>query len=258
MRITGFGQILFAAGMIGLGIVGLIFDDFAMSWQPVPADLPGHQLLAYISALLLLCAGIGLFMHRVAALSALVLAAFIFLWLLLLQFPRLIPDPLSVGVWLGVGETLELMTGVWVLGALLATKNSNATVKAMTGTRTLRIAILLFAVSLPLIGLSHFVYAKETASMVPAWLPSRITWAYLTGLGHILAGAALLFGIYSRLAATLEAMMMTSFVLLVHIPGVVADPHSRLQWTMLCVAMAISGGAWAVTRATSVALINKK
>jgi len=78
----------------------------------------------------------------------------------------------------------------------------------------------------------------------PAWLPYRLSFAYLTGAGHFAAGLAMLSGIIPPLAATLEASMITSFVLLVHIPGVRAEPHSRLQWTMLSVASALAGAAW--------------
>jgi len=102
------------------------------------------------------------------------------------------------------------------------------------------------ALALLPIGLSHFVYVNETAQMVPAWLPARTGLAYLTGAGHAAAGLGLLFSIVPRLAATLEAVMMSSFVLLIHIPAVAHAPTDRLQWTMLSVATALAGSAWTV------------
>ncbi len=36
----------FAAGLIGLGVLALIYGDFALVWQPVPAGLPGRTALA--------------------------------------------------------------------------------------------------------------------------------------------------------------------------------------------------------------------
>ncbi len=38
---------LFAIGMIGLGILALIYGDFAMVWQPVAPWVPGRTALAY-------------------------------------------------------------------------------------------------------------------------------------------------------------------------------------------------------------------
>ena len=34
---------LFAVGMIGLGVLGLIYGDFALVWQPVAAWVPGRD-----------------------------------------------------------------------------------------------------------------------------------------------------------------------------------------------------------------------
>ena len=74
----------------------------------------------------------------------------------------------------------------------------------------------------------------------------RLQEARTLGAGHLTAGLAMLLGIVPALAATLEASMITSFVLLLHIPGVLFDPHSRLQWTVLSVASALAGAAWLI------------
>ncbi|HWA87511.1 MAG TPA: hypothetical protein VG710_14880, partial [Opitutus sp.] len=80
----------------------------------------------------------------------------------------------------------------------------------------------------------------------PAWLPDRRFFALLTGTGHMAAGIAMLLGVARRLAATMEAAMLSCFVLLLHLPGVIAAPADRLQWTMLCIATAYVGAAWAI------------
>jgi uncharacterized membrane protein YphA (DoxX/SURF4 family) len=85
--------------------------------------------------------------------------------------------------------------------------------------------------------------------MVPAWLPAHVFFAYLTGAGHMAAGAGMLLGVLRRTAAVLEAAMISCFVLLLHIPGVISAPSSRLQWTMLCVATALAASAWAAAAA---------
>ena len=67
--------------------------------------------------------------------------------------------------------------------------------------------------------------------------------AYLTGAAHALAGLAIASGIRRTLAATLESLMMAGFVVLVHLPRVLAHPDSRMEWTMLFVALTLSGSA---------------
>ena len=109
----------------------------------------------------------------------------------------------------------------------------------------MRMARSLYAAALPLLGLHHFL-AERAVDVVPAWLPLRPGWVYLTGVAHIAAGAAILLGIVPRLAATLEAVMISAFVLLVHVPGVIGDPGAQLQWTMFFAASATGGAEEAV------------
>ncbi len=243
MRLTSVGHLLYAIGFLSLGILGLIFDDYAMNWQPVPPSFPAHDTLAYVSALLLLASGTGLLIRRFQIESAVVLTGFIVLWLVALRIPPLVPDFFSAGTWLGIGETLELVTGGWILIVTLVRVNPESVVSWIARPFSLKLAILLFGISLPLIGLSHFVYAKETAQMIPEWFPERLGLAYLTGAGHIAAGVAILLNVLPRLAVTMESCMMGSFVLLLHVPNVISEPTSRLQWTMLCVATTITGAA---------------
>lgn len=236
------GRILFAAGLAGLGFLSLVFHDFAMAWQPVPDWVPLRAVLGSLSGAFLLVAGLGLLVGRTAARSARVLVLFVFSWLVLLQLPRVLAHPADAGGWLGCGENALLAAGGWSLAMQLASRDGRRS-------RLAGAARIVFALSLPMIGLSHFVYASFTAAMIPAWLPFRLGLAYLTGAAHIAAGVAILFRIVPRLAATLEAAMITTFVALLHAPGVAADPGSRLQWTMLAIATAYAGAAWSMAAA---------
>ena len=84
--------------------------------------------------------------------------------------------------------------------------------------------------------------------LVPAWLPYRAGWAYLTGAGHIAAGLGVLFSIFPRVAATAEAAMIGVFTILVWGPKIVAAPHTRLPWTAFFVSWAIAAAAWVVAQ----------
>lgn len=231
---------LYAKAMAGLGFLGLLYGDFAMNWQPVPSSLPHRAAFAYASGAILLAGGVGMLLKRTARAATLALAGFVFLWLLLLQLPRVAALPLDPGRWLGFCETAVLASGAWILSGFCAGTGRAAAV---------RIGRFCFAAALPLIGLSHFAYVEATASMVPSWLPAHVFFAYLTGAGHMAAGAGMLLGVLRRAAAVLEAAMISCFVLLLHIPGVCAAPSSRLQWTMLFVAAALAASAWAAAAA---------
>jgi uncharacterized membrane protein len=236
---------LFAVGMIGLGILALVYGDFALVWQPVGTWVPGRTGLAYGSGLLMLLGGFGLLFRATAAWSARILFPYLILWLLL-KVPALVVAPNMEAVWLGFGELAVLLAGGWVLFARLATVREGSSLTFATGENGIRLARILFAVSLIPIGLSHLVYVKQTADLVPAWLPFRIGWAYLTGLGQMACGIGVLFSIYPRVAATVEAGMLSFFPLLVWGPAILAAPSTRLPWTAFFISWAITAGAWLV------------
>jgi len=231
-----FAHLLYATGMAGLGLLSLLHRDFAMNWQPVPESLPHRAAFACASGAILLAGGLGMLFRRTARGAALSLTLFVFLWLVVLQLPRVAASPLDPGRWLGFCETAVLAAGAWMLAGFAAGPERDAWA---------RIGRVSYAAALPLIGLSHYAYVEATASMVPAWLPAHVFIAYLTGTGHMAAGAGMLLGVLRRPAAVLEASMMSCFVLLLHIPGVWAAPSSRLQWTMLFVASALTASGWA-------------
>jgi uncharacterized membrane protein YphA (DoxX/SURF4 family) len=245
MRVIGIGHLLFALGLAGLGVLSLFSGDFPYVWEPVPLWVPGREVLAHLSGLLLLACGIALLIKRTAGPAASVLAVYLLGWVLVLQAPRAAHDPGNMGMWLGVAESSVLFSGGWILAALLAGPQTRARMPFLTGEGAMRIARILFGLACLPLGLSHFVYSAGTAGMIPAWIPAHLGFAYFTGLCHFAAGLGVLLGVFPRLAATLEAVMISLFVLLLHIPGAAAEPTSRMQWTMVFVATALAGAVWA-------------
>ena len=94
---------LFAVGMIGLGVLTLVYGDFALVWQPVAAWIPGRTGLAYASGLVMLLGGAGLLFRASAKLSIRILFPYLIAWLLL-KVPALVVAPQMEAVWLGFGE----------------------------------------------------------------------------------------------------------------------------------------------------------
>jgi uncharacterized membrane protein len=240
MRIVSLGHLLLALGLIGFGALNLIYGDFGLNWQPVPAWIPARVMLAWISGVLLIAGGVGLLLVWAQRLAALVMLVNFTLWVLVLQAPRILLGPSHIGAFLGTAESLGLLAGTLVLYAGLG---GGGTLVSGSGAQIGRI---LFGVACLEYGLSHFGYARFTASMIPSFMPARIVLAYITGAAHIAAGLGLIFFVLPRLAATLEAVMMSSFVLLVHIPGVLGAPEARVQWTMLAFATMLTGAAWII------------
>ncbi len=225
-----------AVGLCGLGALSLMYQDTVMQWEPIPASWPRHAVLGAVSGLILLAGGVMMAMPRLRAHGAAIAGVFIGLWVLGLHGPRVFAKPSDLTEWLAVAECSAMALG----GLLLAGEQSG-------GSNTVGdLELRLFGLCCVMFGVSHFAYAKVTGSMVPAWLPMRLQLAYVTGAIHVGTGIALLAGLRRRWAALAEALMMSSFVLLVHGPRVAAHPGDRTELTLLFVAVTLTSAAWIV------------
>jgi uncharacterized membrane protein len=243
------GYRLFAAALIGLGVLGLVSGDFASVWQQIPIEhLPFRALLAYAIAALELATGIGLLFRRSAPIASCVLVIFLLLWAVLLKLPAVVTAPHIEANWLGLAEVTVMVAGAWIVLTAFATDRLQQSLPgSLVGAAGLRNARILFALSLLPIGLSHFFYPNETAAFVPPWLPVRAAWGYLTGAGDILAGIAILLGWWPRLAATTVAAMLTIVTVLVWTPGLTPAANGlQFQTTGFLISATIAAAAWIV------------
>jgi uncharacterized membrane protein YphA (DoxX/SURF4 family) len=229
--------LVYALAAVLLGAVGIWFHDFAMQWQGVPRSIPAMPW-AYVSGAILIAGGALILARREKA-GALVLACFYGLWVVAFHVPATLMNAIgSIGAWNAPAES-----GFVTAGAL-------ALLAAHSGARdSLALAARLLAgASAVVFGFAHFNYIDFTASMVPAWIPFKAFWAWATGAGHLLTGLALLTGFRARLAAGCEAAMMGSFVVLLHLPRVIAAPDQHAEWIMLAMSSALTGAALLVRK----------
>jgi hypothetical protein len=225
---------------VALGAVDLAFVKLAEPWQALPAFIPFGTFLAIPIGLGLLLAGAGLQLRRTAVASAFVLGA-IYLIFAMGWTMRFAATPALLAVLLGVCEQLALVIGglcCWLLGR----PNGNAVQRLFPFCR------IGFGLCCLVFGAAHFVYAKETAAMVPAWLPpGGLFWAYATGIAHALAGIALVCGIRALTAARLLTAMFVTFGLLVWLPILFTAPDALSAWGGNAVNLALAGAAWCLS-----------
>lgn len=250
MRIDGFAHGLFAIALASVAILSLSYGDFVPLGQSFPASIPWREFWVYASALLLLVAAAGLCFSVTAWPSALTICAYAAVRAVICALAMFTKHS-SVGAWYGFCEALAPLVGAWILYAMLRWQ-SRRSQTLITSEGAVRVAQALFGLTCVFYGWSHFYYADYTASMVPAWLPGHWEFAYLTGLAHMAAGIGIVIGILPRLAATLEASMMSLFGLLVWAPSFFAHPRPdwatppQNQWSELVINLMLAAVAWLV------------
>jgi len=235
-----FGRLVYAASGVALGILGLVWRDFAAVWQPVE-NLVGHShrvLLATVFAACFLVAG--------AATAWRGTARFGFLALALLHaisasgwMPRILGDPAVFGTWNGLFEQLAL-----VAAGVVGFSSSSA---SAWSARLSQMGCWLFGICALSFGTAHLIYVPETAGFVPKWIPPAPEfWAYATGAFHLFAGVAILSGVMAALASRLLTVMMIGFGVLVWAPGLFARPGDHFTWAGNCINFALVGAAWVI------------
>ena len=250
MRSIAIGQGLIAIASASVAVFSLAYGEFAPGGIALPAWMPWPQACIVATALLVLAASAGICFPRTAPVGALIIVVYEAAWTVF-PLPGVLPSPLSFGAWYPACEGLSALVGAWILYALLRSAPGGPEVPAAAA-GSVRAAQILFGLSCVVYGGSHFAYAEYTAGMVPGWLPARLGLAYFTGLGHVAAGIGLIFGILPRLAATLEAIMMSLFGLLVWVPTFFMQPTPQwatpphTQWSELVVNLVLAASAWVV------------
>ncbi len=102
---------------------------------------------------------------------------------------------------------------------------------------------MLYGLALVPFGVAHFVYLKETVSLVPAWLPWPRAWAMATGGACLAAALALLAGVRARLAAVLVAAQIGGVTVLVWGPVLASGQGDASAWSEGVISLALTAAA---------------
>lgn len=225
------GRPVFAASLIGCGAAGIVLRNVVV-YETFPTSSSLHMLVSIGTGALLVALGAGLVSRfRIpAARGALVI---LLLWDLILNAPGLVTAPRNEDSWLEVGMATMVVVGAWLLA----------------GTTRLRAARTIFGLALIPVGLSHFFFWQITLSLVPTWMPAPAFWVALVGVAHLASGLGILFGVFPRLAAMLEAGQLVAFAFLVWLPRVIAPPFKQFNLTEGLGTLLIGAAAWVMADA---------
>src|SRR5919202_3297050 len=92
-----------------------------------------------------------------------------------------------------------------------------------------RIAIYLLSIVMIMFGIYHFRHPDNLIAVVPDFLPNSMVWVYIVGVAFILAAISFMTNILVRVAGYLLALLLLSFVFLIHLPNYLHTADKGVQ-----------------------------
>jgi hypothetical protein len=229
------GVYLYGLATLAAGVLDLIWGEFEGAHQPIQAlgdHIPGRLILAYLTAVCMILAGVGVLWRRTARSGALT-AALIYLMFGLFWLPRFYTAPAVLGfrlpVFIGllVGMFMQLIVAAGGIIVYASFAPSDSSWQRQTAT----VARWVFGLGSVLFGLGHLTAIDPPAHMVAHWMPlGGVFWAVLSGIAFVAAGLAILSEVLNLWATRLLALMVLIFEGPVLIPLVIAHPHQHIAW----------------------------
>lgn len=146
-------------------------------------------------------------------------------------------------MWTNPLKCLALVGGAAILAGRLSDER-RVLFPLVTGIGRLeRFSAVFLALFLVVCGMQHFAYSDFVTGLVPFWIPRPRFWTYFTGVALIAGGSGILVPRTARLAASLSALMIFLWVLLLHIPLALVGPHRANETAGVFEALALSGVA---------------
>ncbi len=251
------------------GIQHLIYAHFGL--EPWPDWLPGHSFLACSAGVLLVAMAFGIAIQKNDLLATGLLGLFYLLNALLLHLPRAIADLHNGNEWTGCFEALGIGASSLILAGILRRgqlPSGSAGIGSPWPHRVLpplsdrrsrqrldpdhrpagRGRPFLFALCLFVYALLHIhIVADYIATIISSCSdrPFRpVLRSWFVGFAFLASALSITIRKKARLAAMLMGLMFYIWVLILHLPRVIASPQNEAEWTSMFVALAIGSGAW--------------
>jgi hypothetical protein len=237
------GRFFFAIAMAFFGVQYFIYADAMKGPIPGPPWTPGAHWLAWLTGIALIAIGASIATGKRSRLAAMLLGVALFLKILSLHLPGLITQIRNPGLWTVTFELLALCGAAFVLANLMPSDESTTS----TGNIASSLATagpLAFAIALVVFAVQRFLYARFIATLIPAWIPGHLFWAYFVGAAFVGAAFAIAAKVKGKLAAVLLGTMFLLWVLVLHLPRVAASPRNGNEVTSLFIALAMSGASF--------------
>jgi uncharacterized membrane protein len=249
-NLSNIGRIFYGIAIAGLGFQTIYYYDFPyMVIPPKHSWIPGLATVAYIFGTFLFLAG-ACVVFRIRGRAAAFLLGTMFLLIFCFyhvpyQFIST-SDYLDFGKWENAEKELALSSGAFVMAGPFLKNNETAFRRLLR--KLISFGTILFSITIIIFGIDHFLYANDVADYIPLWVPAKMFWTYFGGTALIASGIGVLFKIKPRLFAALLGTMILIWVIILHIPKVIASPSADMgsEATSAFLALAYGGIAYVI------------
>jgi uncharacterized membrane protein YphA (DoxX/SURF4 family) len=249
------GKLLFGIAIAAIGAENLICAHvsqlvFANNPPAVPVlpFVPTIPFLVYFVGIALLAAGVCMAANIRPRFAAILLGVFFLLWTLVLLVPKAVARPLDLNIRTCVFEVLALGASALTLAGCLEEDVRSSMVGSLFVGRLIDKLVAsapsLFAISSVIFGVTHFLIPRVIASLIPAWIPGGLFWAYFYGTAFIAAGVSIATGFLARWGAFWLGVMFLLWFVLLHAPLVATHLRDPAQWSSAFIALGMCGGSW--------------
>lgn len=249
-KIAATGRAFFAVCIMALGVENVVCAHVREDVLPVLPWLPPRPGLAYVTGLILIATGLAIAVGFQARAASIVLACYLLVCDVLLQLPWAAASPFDLSLRTTLFEVLSLCGAAMMLAATLRDLRTFP-VGLSALDKILETGRQLFAFSSVIFGISHFLIARYIATLIPAWIPGRLFWAYFTGGAFLAVGVSIAVGRLARTAAFLLGSMFLLWFLLLHMPRVLSLEHvgNPNEWSSAFIALGMCGASWIIAGA---------
>jgi hypothetical protein len=255
-----YGRIFFSSSLIALSIQHLFLDHYLVN-SPGPESITGviFVFFGFLYKVLLATLAAALLFHRKPAIAGVGLGMTIIAWIGFRHFPLFIgdiTDPSELN-FMAIGMAIAASAFFVAESFRYSILGSHGYSARHWLTIITPLGRYLYAVSMVIFGFQHLVYADFIASLIPLWIPAHKFWAYATGALLIAAGLSIILAWRIRSGSLWLGRMIGLWVLLIHLPKVLANPGDMYEWTNLFQSVAITSGAFVLHQNYCVENIDK-
>jgi hypothetical protein len=245
------GKYFYTVAILAFGIIQIVAKNFMKGLLPVPGYLPARIFFVNSLSIAFIALALRIIINKSAKISALILG---FLLLLLFIFPHvvlLLSNIYDPNEWTVALEMLAICSGAFILAGIIEDKEAKETSPNAFLKRMAKSGYYGFTLSVVGFSVLQFRYVHFVSTLIPAWIPFHIFFAYLVSFGFLGSGLSLLINKKVKLATTLFGLMFLTWVIILHSPLVIANLHLEPEWTSLFIALAMSGISFMIAGSTS-------